>query len=90
MNEEMRKMFNAILEEIGRVEEKMDGYLERLETETETEVEVLHHEVNACKLESDAVGLLIRRMDQLEQQVGRHKDRLTRLEQKQNKILSMV
>nr|WP_300841658.1 hypothetical protein [uncultured Acetatifactor sp.] len=86
MNEEMRKMFNAILEEIGRVEEKMDGYLERLEME----VEVLHHEVNACKLESDAVGLLIRRMDQLEQQVGRHKDRLTRLEQKQNKILSMV
>ena len=84
MNEEMRKMFNAILEEIGRVEEKMDGYLERLE------MEVLHHEVNACKLESDAVGLLIRRMDQLEQQVGRHKDRLTRLEQKQNKILSMV
>ena len=67
MNEEMRKMFNAILEEIGRVEEKMDGYLERLEME----VEVLHHEVNACKLESDAVGLLIRRMDQLEQQVGR-------------------
>ncbi|MCR2048751.1 hypothetical protein NSB25_15865 [Acetatifactor muris] len=86
MNEEMRKMFNAILEEIGRVEEKMDGYLERLEME----VEVLHHEVNACKLESDAVGLLIRRMDQLEQQVGRHEDRLTRLEQKQNKILSMV
>lgn len=86
MNEEMRKMFNAILEEIGRVEEKMDGYLERLEME----VEVLHHEVNACKLESDAVGLLIRRMDQLEQQVGRHEDRLTQLEQKQNKILSMV
>nr|WP_297864509.1 hypothetical protein [uncultured Acetatifactor sp.] len=86
MNEEMRKMFNAILEEIGRVEEKMDGHLERLEME----VEVLHHEVNACKLESDAVGLLIRRMDQLEQQLGRHKDRLTRLEQKQNKILSMV
>ena len=52
MNEEMRKMFNAILEEIGRVEEKMDGHLERLEME----VEVLQHEVNACKLESDAWG----------------------------------
>lgn len=84
MNEEMRKMFNAILEEIGRVEEKMDGHLERLE------MEVLHHEVNACKLERDAVGLLTRRMDRPEQQLGRHKNRLTRLEQKQNKILSMV
>lgn len=86
MNEEMRNMFNAILEEIGRVEEKMDRRLGRLESE----IEALHHEVNACKLESDAVGLLIRRMDRVEQHMAQHEKRLTWLEQKQNKNLSMV
>ena len=64
MDNEMRMMFNAILEEMDRMEKRMDQRFERMEGR----LEQLQHEVNACKLERESISMLIRHMDSLEEQ----------------------
>lgn len=101
MDKEMREMFNTVLEEMDRMEKRMEKRIDvrfdavdRRFERLEDRMEQLHHEVNACKLERDSVGMLIKHMGNLEQEVDRHDIRITRLEQrleqKKQKNLSMA
>lgn len=88
MDRETREMFHAVLEEISRVEIRMekrfDAVDERFER-VENELEQLHHEVNACKFEKDTIQLLIKRDDQLEERLDDQEARILRLEEKRRK-----
>ena len=69
MDKEMKMMFNAVLEEIARVEKKMDERFDEMDRRFQKvyhDMELLYHEVNACKLEKDTISILMRRMDQYE------------------------
>ena len=90
MDNEMRMMFNAILEEMDRMEKRMDQRFERMEGR----LEQLQHEVNACKL---IHGWMIRHMDSLEEHMDGLDERMegcegriSKWERKQDKNLSLV
>lgn len=85
MDKETRAMFNAILEEMARMEERIERKMDSRFQRIENELEQLHHEVNACKLEKDAVQLLIERGDRLEERLDGHEARIVRLEEKRKK-----
>lgn len=65
MDSEMKMMFNTIIEEMGNMEERTNKRFDKIENE----LELLHHEVNACKLERESIGLLIKKIDQLEKRI---------------------
>lgn len=97
MDRETREMFNAVLEEMSRMEERMEKRMdERFDAvdrrfeRLENRMELLHHEVNACKLEQESVGMLIKHIDKLEEKVDEHDIRITKLEQNRQKNLSMA
>ena len=69
MDDEIKMMLNTILDEIGRIEDRInkrfdavDGRFDKIEARSET----IQREVNACKLERESIGLLIKKIDQLE------------------------
>lgn len=65
MNEEMKMMVNAIIEEIGRMGNRINTKFERVDTrfdKIEQRLESMQHEINACKLERDSVGLLLKKI----------------------------
>lgn len=73
MDKETRMMFNSILEEMGRMEERIERKMnERFDAvdrrfeRIESELEQMHHEINACKLEKGTIELLFRKIDRLE------------------------
>lgn len=60
MDNETREMFNAILDEMGRMEDRinkrMDDRFDSVNNrfdKLETRMEIMQHEINACKLEHD-------------------------------------
>ena len=62
-------MFNSVLEEMAKMEERINERFDTMERrfeKMENHIELLHHEVNACKLERESVGLLIKKIDQSE------------------------
>ena len=65
MDSETKMMLNAILEEIGNVEERTNKRLDKIDGQ----VEAIHHEVNVCKLERESVSLLLKKIDQLESRI---------------------
>lgn len=65
MDSEMKMMFNTIIEELGNIEERTGKRFNKIENE----LELLHHEVNACKLERESISLLIKKIDQLERRI---------------------
>lgn len=71
MNEEMKWMVNMLVDEMGRIEERItrrfDGVDQRLDA--------MQHEISFCKLEGDSVGLLIKKIDQLESRVEELEER---------------
>lgn len=66
MTEEMKMMINTILEEMGRMENRINRRFERIEERLDS----MQHEINACKLERDSISLLIKRIDQLEERIA--------------------
>lgn len=46
MDNEIKMMLNAILEEMGRVEERTNKRFDKIENQ----LEIMQHEINACKL----------------------------------------
>lgn len=50
----------------NRINRRMDQRFEKIEQRLDS----MRHEINACKLEKDAVSLLIKRMDQLEERIA--------------------
>ena len=53
MDSETKMMFNTIIEEMGNMEERLNKRFDKRFEKIENELELLHHEVNACKLEKD-------------------------------------
>ena len=66
MDDEIKMMLNAIIDEIGRTEERTNKRFDKIEVE----LEILHHEVNACKLERESIGLLIKKIEELEKKTA--------------------
>lgn len=72
MDQEIKMMLDAIIEEIGRMEVRMNKRFDSVDVrfkKIEDRLEAMQHEINACKLERDSVGLLMRAMEQLENRV---------------------
>ena len=65
MEKEKKMMLNAILEEIAHVDERVNKRFDKVEAQLDS----LQHEVNACKLERESIGLLIKKIDQLESRI---------------------
>ena len=65
MDNETKMMLNAILEEIGRIDERTNKRFDKIDARLES----LQHEVNACRLERESIGLLIKKIDQLESRI---------------------
>lgn len=66
MTKEMKWMVNTILEEMERMENRINRRFEGIEDRLES----MQHEINACKTERDSVSLLIGKVDQLERRIA--------------------
>ncbi len=66
MNKEMKMMVNAIVDEMGRMEERLIERMDRRFEQVDQRLDSLHHEVNACKLSIDAINM---RLDQHEEKL---------------------
>jgi len=54
MNDELKMMVNAIIEEIGRTEDKINNRFDRVDIKfdkIDSRLASIQHEINACKLE---------------------------------------
>lgn len=68
-NKEMKMLVNAIVDEMGRMEERINRRFDEVDRRFEQvnqRPDSLHHEVNACKLSIDAI---IMRLDQHEKKL---------------------
>ncbi|MDE5597532.1 MAG: hypothetical protein K2J04_06835 [Lachnospiraceae bacterium] len=54
MDNEMKMMFNAILEEMGKTEERIYARMDSRFDKIEVRLESMQHEINACKLERES------------------------------------
>lgn len=81
MSREAKELFNALVEELGRTEERInqriDKSIERLEEKFDKSLMNLQHEINALKLEYttnqvivDEVSMLKHRVDVLEKKMA--------------------
>ncbi len=51
---------------MGRMEDRINRRMDERFDKIETRLESMQHEINACKLERDLIGLLIKKIDQPE------------------------
>ncbi len=82
MDKDIKDMFNMILEEIARMEERINRRFTVIEAHLdgmEQRMELMQHEINACKLEKGVIELLLKKNDEFD-------ERITRLEQKQQSL----
>ena len=66
MDDEIKVMLNAIMDEMGRIEERINKRFDAEDKrfdKIENHLEIMQHEVNACKLERESIGLLIKKID---------------------------
>lgn len=77
MSKEAKELFNALVEELGRTEERINQKFDRLEEKFDKSLMNLQHEVNALKLEYttnqvivDEVSMLKHRVDVLEKKMA--------------------
>ncbi len=85
MDNETREMFNVVIGEIDKLAERMEKRFEKMEKKFEkmdAKINYVHeslsHEINACKLASDTVTLLVDKTEELD-------NRVRVLEEKQKK-----
>lgn len=72
MNKEMKMVVNTIINEMGRMEERINKRFERMEYRLDSmqhEINSMQHEVNACKLERDEINMLLKKVDQHEERI---------------------
>ena len=70
MDKEMKLMVNAIIEEMGRMESRINKRMDECFDEIEQHLDSMQHEINACKLETETVDILIQKIDQLERKTA--------------------
>ena len=69
MDDEIKLMLNTILDEMGRMEERINKRMDERFDKIENQLEIMQHEINACKLERESIGLLIKKIDQREKRI---------------------
>ena len=72
MDNETKAMFNAILEEMGRMEDRINKRFDSVDDrfgKIEAHMEIMQHEINACKLDHETISLLIKIIDQHDQRI---------------------
>ncbi|MCM1123213.1 MAG: hypothetical protein NC416_11575 [Eubacterium sp.] len=78
MDRETKTMLNAILDEMGRMEGRINKKFEAVDARfdrLESRMDIMQHEINACKLERESISLLIQKIDE-------HEERITKLERR--------
>ena len=65
-DKELRMMLNTIIEEIGKVSDRMDEGFRKSEEAHES----IQHELNALKFDHESVSLLLKKIDELEKRVA--------------------
>lgn len=65
MDKEMKDMFDAILEEMARMEERTNKRFDKIDNSLES----MQHDVNACKMERESVSILIKKIAQLKKRI---------------------
>ncbi len=63
MDDEIKMMLNAILEEMSRTEERIYARMDSRFDKIEVRLESMQHEINACKLEKDTISILIKKIE---------------------------
>ncbi|MBD5475508.1 MAG: hemagglutinin [Lachnospiraceae bacterium] len=72
MDNETKAMFNTILEEMGRMEDRINKRFDSVDDhfdKIEARMEIMQHEINACKLDHETISLLIKKVDQHDQRI---------------------
>ena len=75
MDKEMKMMVNAIIEEIGKMEDRINKRMDERFNKMEACMDAMRHEVNACKLERESISLLIKKVDQHEKLIEKMEKR---------------
>lgn len=65
-DKELKMMLNTIIEEIGKVSDRMDEGFRKNEEAHES----IQHELNALKFDHESVSLLLKKIDELEKRVA--------------------
>ena len=65
VKEETKVLFNALVEEMGNMEDRVNKRFEKVDDT----LEKMQHEINACKLDRDTVSLLVRKTNELDKRV---------------------
>ena len=66
MDDEIKMMLNTILDEMGRMEDRINKRFDAVDerfNKIGAHLETMQHEINACKLERESIGLLIKKID---------------------------
>ena len=83
MEHETKELFNAIIKEMDRLQEriynKIDSSIDAFKEENRQQHEQMIHEINACKLNLDTVDLLLKKVILLENEVNILKEQVREL-----------
>ena len=83
MEHETKELFNAIINEMDRMQEriynKIDSSIDAFKEENRQQHEQMIHEINACKLNLDTVDLLLKKVIQLEMEFDTLKEQMRKL-----------
>ena len=83
MEHETKELFNAIINEMDRMQEriynKIDSSIDAFKEENRQQHEQMIHEINACKLNLDTVDLLLKKVIQLENEIDIRKEQMRKL-----------
>mgnify|MGYP001150812546 FL=1 len=83
MEHETKELFNAIINEMDRMQEriynKIDSSIDAFKEENRQHHEQMIHEINACKLNLDTVDLLLKKVIQLENEIDILKEQMRKL-----------
>ena len=83
MEHETKELFNAIINEMDRLQEriynKIDSSIDAFKEENRQQHEQMIHEINACKLNLDTVDLLLKKVIQLENEIDILKEQMRKL-----------
>lgn len=83
MEHETKELFNAIIKEMDRLQEriynKIDSSIDAFKEENRQQHEQMIHEINACKLNLDTVDLLLKKVIQLENEIDILKEQMRKL-----------
>ena len=86
MDTETKELFNALIKEMDRMQERTNGKIDAVQSsinafkeENRNQHEQMMHEINACKLNLDTVDLLLKKVILLENEVNILKEQVKKL-----------